>query len=128
MYRKTDDPIELLCDLLSDGVERLAARTLGGRQAPAVEALTRADLIVCHGVLDSVICDACEESHMAEVEFDAVSESYGWRCPDAGFVVADPDSVAALSISLVRVVAALAKAFTAAFGTGRWTARHCAGA
>ncbi|NQW10884.1 MAG: hypothetical protein HQ481_13515 [Alphaproteobacteria bacterium] len=123
-----DDPIALLCDLLTDGEQRVAMQAIGGRASPAVSALLRADLLVPDGVLETTICDACEVHHPVDVVFDAERGTHGWRCPEAGFVTADSDAVAMVSLSMKRTAAAVSGAFTDAFGYRRWALRPIAGA
>ncbi len=125
--RRLDDPIVLLSDLLCDGDQRIAARACGGRKSPAIVALVQAGMLVPDGVVDTAVCDACGEHHLAEVESCGPDGGYGWHCPEAGFVAADPDAVAALSIVTNCVVTALGELFAAAFGAGRWKPRQIDG-
>lgn len=117
------DPIALLSDLLCKGDHRIAAGVLGGRGASAIAALVRAGVLIPDGVIDATICDACDAHHLVEVASAGPDSGYGWHCPEAGFVAADPDAVAAFSIGTDRVIAALSKTLIAAFGAQRWRAR-----
>ncbi len=121
--RALDDPIALFIDLFSDGDQRIAARAYGARNAPAIAALVKAGLLVPDGVIDTTICDACDTYHLVEVVSCGPDGGYGWHCPEAGFVTADPEVVSAISLRVNRVVAAIAAAFTAAFGAQRWLPR-----
>jgi hypothetical protein len=123
-----DDPITLLSELLCEGVERTTAQAYGRPRAPVIAALVRAGILIPDGVIDTTICDACDVHHLVEVVSGGPDGSYGWHCPEVGFVPADPDAVAALSVQTDRVVAALSKAFTAEFGTRRWRSRPLEGA
>lgn len=123
MMRSPGSPIELLSDLLQDGDLRVARGAFGGHDAAAIATLVRAGLIVPAGIFEATVCEACHDHHLVEVDSDRADGSYGWHCPEAGFVVCDPDALAALFISIDRVVTALSKAFTVAFGTPRWKPR-----
>ena len=125
--RRPDDPIALLSDLLCDGDQRMAARACGGRNSPAIAALVQAGMLVPDGVVDTTICDACGEHHLAEVQSCGPDGGYGWHCPEAGFVAADADAVAAISIVTNCVVTVLGELFTAALGAGRWKPRQIDG-
>ena len=118
------DAAELLATLLAAGDGRVAARAYGGLQAASVAVLIAGGLLVSDGVLDTVICDACNEPHLAEVTFDTSRDCRGWHCPEAGFVKATPEEIAALAFSTGRVAAALADAFAVAFGRGRGRPRQ----
>ena len=122
--RKPDDPIALLSGLLCDGDQQIAARSYGGRNAPAIAVLVQAGMLGPDGVIDTTVCDACGEQHLAEIESRGPDGGYGWRCPEAGFVTADPDAVAALSVVTNCIVAALGELFNAALGAGRWKPRR----
>lgn len=74
---RLDDPIVLLAHLISDGDPRMAARAYGGRKSAAIAALVQAGMLVPDGVVDTTICDACGEHHLAEVESCGPDGGYG---------------------------------------------------
>lgn len=124
--RTADDPIGLLSDLLRAGERRVVAQARGGR-VPAVAALVQAGILVPDGVAQTTICDACDTPHLVEIVPDGLDGGYGWRCPEVGFVAADLDAIATLSIGIGRVVEALSDALTTAFGPRRWKPRPLEG-
>lgn len=123
-----DDSIALLSDLLREGDQRTAARAFGARRASMIAKLVRAGILIPDGVVDATICDACDSHHLVEVLSCGPDGSYGWDCPEVGLVAADPDALAAFTVRMDRVVAALSKALTAAFGIRRWIPRPLEGA
>ncbi|MEQ8817856.1 MAG: hypothetical protein RLO51_16260 [Thalassobaculum sp.] len=120
---RSTDPVGLLCELVLQGDQRIAALNNVDGDASPVATLVRAGLLVPDGVVETTICDACGEPHVVNVEFDPDRQTHGWRCPDAGFVAASEESVAALAFSVGRVVESLSEAFSDAFGRRPPTAR-----
>ncbi|MEQ9335143.1 hypothetical protein [Thalassobaculum sp.] len=118
------NPIALLCDLLAEGDQRISAEAIGGRNAPEAIALSEAGLIVPDGVIDTTICNACDEVHLAEIDTDPDSGGYSWLCPDAGFVAADCDIIAAYAVSMQRLATAVSDALSETFGRCRWRMRR----
>ena len=73
--------VSLLCEIITQ-TGKVAAHTY--REDERYGALLDAGLLKCDGLVQSVLCENCETPHDAAVEFEA--ESYGYYCPDLGFV------------------------------------------
>lgn len=73
--------VSLLCEIITQ-TGKVAAHTY--REDERYGALLDAGLLKRDGLVQSVLCENCETPHDAAVEFQA--ESYGYYCPDLGFV------------------------------------------
>lgn len=61
------------------------------------------------GVVQSIVCDACEDPHDAEVVFE--DGEYGHFCPDLGLLALKRDQIISVEADLGKLVDALALAF-----------------
>lgn len=97
--------VELLCQIIAQAGQ---ANTADFRNADGYAELLQAGFIVEKGVVQSVLCDDCSDPHDAKIDFEA--ESYGWHCPEIGFVAAQRSDLVAVKPDLSRIVASLVKA------------------
>lgn len=98
--------IPLLCEIIAQGGKALAATFHG--HAAYVD-LVRAALVRESGVVQSIVCDACDSPHDAEVLFEG--GEYGHFCPELGFVTLGRDQFVGVEPDLGKLVDALATAF-----------------
>ncbi|MDF2235761.1 hypothetical protein P2H44_24675 [Albimonas sp. CAU 1670] len=99
-------PADLVLQLFREGASRVPAASLGRH----VDALRSLGVIVDGGVAPSVFCDACDLGHMAQVEHNVGSDEFGWRCPEADFVVADRERLRLWKVDMEAIVRSLASA------------------
>ena len=98
--------IALLCEIIALG-GKAPATTYG--QHPEFKTLLRGGYVRESGVVQAVECIECDETHDAEIIYDA--GRYGYFCPDIGFVHVDRDEIATWQPDLSAIVAGLADAF-----------------
>lgn len=97
------DAVNLLSEIIAQRTPVPAARY---RSAPAFQLLTESGFIKEAGVVQSTYCDECETPHDAEVVFE--QGSYGFYCPDLGFISKQRDDFAATTGDTGRLVEDLA--------------------
>jgi hypothetical protein len=73
--------IELFATLLA---QRGCVRSVEYSSFPAYNDLIKARLIEETGVVSSLVCDECEQTHDARVVYEG--SQYGYYCPDLGFI------------------------------------------
>ena len=56
------------------------------------------------GNRNTVVCQACHDDHVVDLEFDAASGGFRYFCPEAGWVPAAKDAVRAFSVDFDAVV------------------------
>lgn len=77
-----------------------------------VRALLSCGLLLEAGVVSSVVCMDCENSHAAEVIFD--DGAYGYFCPDLGIVNLERRDIAAVEPDLPALIKKIAETFACA--------------
>jgi hypothetical protein len=112
------DAVSLLCDLIGTGDVRIGARAYADHQE-AFAALVHSGILTPDGVIESTVCDACDNHHLADVVPKNDGSGHGWHCPEVGFVLAVPAAISAFAGTMGRVVAGLSRALTSAYGTPR---------
>ncbi len=71
-------------------------------------ALQANGLVEDAGLLKSVRCDECDQSHDALIIYSDDEGTYGWNCYDCGFIPIAKHRIGAVRVSLPSLVAALA--------------------
>lgn len=99
-------PLALLCEIIAHGGDVSAEHY---RQYPALAALQRFGFLSEAGVAASIVCNECDEAHSAPVIHEA--GSYGYFCPDIGFVQLAPESLGILRPAITHLIKQLADAF-----------------
>ena len=95
--------IGLLCEIAAQNTKVCAAQHRGD---PAFTALVQCGLLTEAGVVSSMVCVECDQPHDAEVVHDG--GTYGYRCPDIGFVPLDRADAQAVAPDLSKLVVLLA--------------------
>jgi len=98
--------IDLLCEIIAQG-EKPGAASFNNR--PEYSLLLRGGYIRDGGVVQSVVCQDCDDPHDAEVLFE--DGKYGYVCPAHGFVSLDRGSVSNIKPDVAKIVSGLADAF-----------------
>lgn len=71
-----------LCDVLSGGARSVRGPSVGSHDL--ADRLAGWGFLVEDGVVDAVICDACDTPHRARTTREG--DDWGWACPEEGFV------------------------------------------
>lgn len=103
--------------MLAAGGRRLLRSTYSG--TAAFDVLQTLHLIKDDGPVSSVLCDACQDPHAAPVTYDQGEDRYGWTCYDQGFVPAEIDDVAAVSVSIDNLLRRLRSALSCTSGDAK---------
>ncbi len=103
----TSNPLPTLCDILENGMKRIR---LAAHPMEAIEPLLASGLLRRDGVVDVVACDCCDNCDSALVQSDHKTGTYGYRCPEAGWIPLKGDDLAAARLDLDAVCSELAKA------------------
>jgi len=98
--------IALLCEIIAQG-GKVSTATYG--QHPEFKTLLRGGYVRESGVVRAVECLECDETHDAEIIFDA--GRYGYACPEIGFVPVDRAEITAWQSDLSAIVTGIADAF-----------------
>lgn len=85
-------PIALLCGIIAQS-RKVAANT--HRDCDAYGSLVTAGLVQAQGLVQSVLCDACDIGHDAAITFE--DGRYGHTCPESGFVPVERDDLIAVA-------------------------------
>ena len=101
--------VDLLGNVICHG-GKVCVAALG--QERDVRALLASGLIREAGIVSSVVCMDCENSHAAEVIFD--EGEYGHYCPDVGFVKLERPDIVAVEPDLPALIEHLAEGFACA--------------
>ncbi|WP_187432369.1 hypothetical protein ROLI_024090 [Roseobacter fucihabitans] len=91
-------------------IQRCRVRRAEYSSLPAYGALMKASLIEEIGVVSSIICDECSQSHETRVVYQG--EQYGHYCPDFGFVSKARSELIATQPNLSAFVAQIADGLT----------------
>ena len=86
--------IDLLNAILSS--DERTVRGAAFANTAGLEPLVIAGVLVPAGHVEAVLCSDCDTPHFAEVR--QIGGQLGWLCPEAGFILAKPTSVAAYEI------------------------------
>ena len=103
--------------MLAAGGRRLLRSTYSG--TAAFDVLQTHHVINDDGFVSSVLCDACQDPHAAPVTHDPGEDRYGWTCYDQGFVPAEIDDVAAVSVSIDNLLRRLRSALSCTSGEAK---------
>lgn len=95
-----------LCQIAAQGTKICAVPY---RDDPAYNLLVRHGLLTETGVVSSVSCTDCDQPHDAEVVHNGAT--YGYRCPELGFVPLEDGDVQAVTANLPALVARLANLY-----------------
>ncbi|WP_415402877.1 hypothetical protein [Tateyamaria sp. SN3-11] len=104
--------VSLLSEIIEQ-VGKVGARAY--RNDAQFGALLDAGLLQCDGMVQSVVCANCDESHDAEIIFEG--GSYGHYCPDLGFVTIERADLVSMRPNLVGLVEQLHVAFGCELGS-----------
>lgn len=97
------DPVRLIAELVA---QRRKARAAIYSRLSAYTSLLNAGLIEENGLVSSVICDDCSNTHDSEIVFE--NQRYGYFCPELGLVELDRASLIATQANMASFVAQLA--------------------
>lgn len=100
-------PITLLCEIVA---QKRPVAAIDYRDCKAFRQLVAVGLLKKQGLVQSVLCDACDIGHDGSIVFE--DQRYGHHCPEAGFVSVERDDL----IAVAPDVALLASLTAAAFG------------
>lgn len=98
--------VETLSSIIAQGGK--ASKAFYQRRG-GFDLLAGSGFVRCRGVVQSVVCEECNDPHDAEVVF--ANGSYGIYCPDAGFAELTAQSIEAIQPDIGRLVADLAGVF-----------------
>lgn len=98
--------IGLLSEAIAQG-GKISASHYGA--APNFPWLLQQGYLTDAGVVASVLCNDCEETHTAPVVFEA--GGYGYYCPDLGFVPVERKAIQGVLPDLPKLIGALADLF-----------------
>lgn len=121
------DPVSYLCDLLAEGDQDVLAGAVGDENRQALEWLVACGFLVPQGMAKTAICCECSRPHLVDIVCDPSTGTHIWRCPDAGYVAADPAVYASFALRIQQVADCLAGLLTEAFGTRRRTSTEIRG-
>lgn len=98
--------ISTLCDIISQGgkVSKDVYRNRDG-----FDLLCDLRFVIQSGVVQSIVCDECDQPHDAQIVFE--NRHYGYHCPDIGFVALPDTNHAAIIPDIKALVASVADCF-----------------
>lgn len=96
----------LICEIIAQG-GKVSSAFYDGNQAFAT--IKRHGYLREDGVVESVVCEECEESHAAAVIFQG--KQYGHHCPELGFTPLKSAAVKAFAPNIPLLISQLADTF-----------------
>ncbi|MFK7837089.1 MAG: hypothetical protein AB8B60_12795 [Sulfitobacter sp.] len=97
--------VNLFATLLA---QRARVASVGYSLLPAYDDLIKAGLLEESGVVSSMICDECHQSHDAKIVYEG--SQYGYYCPDLGFISKSRAELIAVRPNLSAFAAQIAEA------------------
>jgi hypothetical protein len=80
------DPVGVLCELIEAGNGSLDATALRERSNAEIEFLSNIGALAAGEPSSVVTCRACDNDHLARLEFEPSTRRYWHFCPEAGRV------------------------------------------
>jgi hypothetical protein len=90
------DPVRLLCELIEASGERIDATTVREGSNAEIEILSRIGAVASAKPFSVVTCQACDNDHIARLEFDPATRRHWHFCPEAGLVMIEDAALASL--------------------------------
>jgi hypothetical protein len=90
------DPVGVLCDLIEAGNGTLDATAVRERSNAEIEFLTSIGAVTAAEPSSIVTCRACDNDHVARLEFDPSTRRHWHFCPEAGRVTVEDTALATL--------------------------------
>jgi hypothetical protein len=90
------DPVGVLCELIEAGDGSLDATALRERSNAEIEFLSNIGAVTAAELSSVVACRACDNDHIARLEFDPSIRRHWHFCPEAGYVTVEDAALATL--------------------------------
>jgi hypothetical protein len=90
------DPVGVLCELIEAGDGSLDATALRERSNAEIEFLSNIGAVTAAELSSVVTCRACDNDHIARLEFDPSTRRHRHFCPEAGYVTVEDAALATL--------------------------------
>jgi hypothetical protein len=90
------DPVGVLCELIEAGDGSLDATALRERSNAEIEFLSNIGAVTAAELSSVVTCRACDNDHIARLEFDPSTRRHWHFCPEAGYVTVEDAALATL--------------------------------
>jgi hypothetical protein len=90
------DPVGVLCELIEAGDGSLDATALRERSNAEIEFLSTIGAVTAAELSSVVTCRACDNDHIARLEFDPSTRRHWHFCPEAGNVTVEDAALATL--------------------------------
>jgi hypothetical protein len=90
------DPVRVLCELIEVGNGSLDATALRERSTAEIEFLSNIGALSAAEPSSVVTCRACDNDHIARLEFDPSTRRHWHFCPEAGHVAVEDAALATL--------------------------------
>jgi hypothetical protein len=92
------DPVGVLCELIEAGHASLGSTDLRERASAEIEFLYKIGALTAGEPSLVVTCRACDNDHIASVEFDPSTRRHWYFCPEAGRVMVEDAGLATLRV------------------------------
>jgi hypothetical protein len=90
------DPVGVLCELIEAGNGSLDATALRERSNAEIEFLSNIGAVKAAELSSVVTCRACDNDHIARLEFNPSTRRHWHFCPEAGYVTVEDAALATL--------------------------------
>jgi hypothetical protein len=90
------DPVGVLCELIEAGNVSLDATAVRERSNAEIEFLSSIGAVTAAELSSVVTCRACDNDHIARLEFDPSTRKHWHFCPEAGNVTVEDAALATL--------------------------------
>jgi len=90
------DPVGVLCDLIETSDQRLDSTAVRERWNAEIEFLSSIGAVTSAKPFSVVTCRACDNDHIAHLEFDPSTGRHWHFCPEAGHVAVEDAALASL--------------------------------
>jgi hypothetical protein len=90
------DPVGVLCELIEAGNVSLDATAVSERSNAEIEFLSSIGAVTAAELSSVVTCRACDNDHIARLEFDPSTRRHWHFCPEAGHVTVENAALATL--------------------------------
>jgi hypothetical protein len=90
------DPVGVLCELIEAGNGSLDATALRERSNAEIEFLSNIGAVTAAELSSVVTCRACDNDHIARLEFNPSTRRHWHFCPEAGYVIVEDAALTTL--------------------------------
>jgi hypothetical protein len=90
------DPVSVLCNIIEAGNGALDAAAVRERSNAEIEFLSSIGAVTAGELSSVVTCRACDNDHIARLEFDPSTKKHWHFCPEAGHVTVENAALATL--------------------------------